>query len=183
MDTIIIGIITIAISGLIALLALIIGGYPTMLKVLFHLRFPPARFYLNVMRAIDKLEALGEKGSAQGGRELKIGSVNPKDIGFKELMNVLEENRMVKGEVQKIILVEDYASIGIGGISPEIVRFLTVIKNGKQENLKTTPFDPTKPIRELKDWAEEITRKRMANWILATVGLFLIASIYLTLTR
>ena len=154
-----------------------------MLRLFSYLRFPPARFHVNVMRAIDKLEALGEKGSAQGGRELKIGSVKLKDIGFKELVKVLEENRMVKGEVQEIILVEDYASVGIGGISPEIVRFLAVVKNGKPENLRTDPFDPTKPIRELKGWAEEITRKRMANWILATVGLFLIASIYLTLTR
>jgi hypothetical protein len=182
MYTIIVGIITIVLSGLIALLALSIGGYPTMLKVLFHLHFSPARFYFNVMRAIERLEALGEKGVDQQGKELKTGSVPLGDTGFCELVKVLKENRMVEGEVQRVSLVEDTASIGIGNISPEIVRFLVVVSDGKTEILRTDPFDPTKVIRELKDWAEAITRKRVARWLVVLILLYMIAGIYLVLT-
>jgi len=182
MFTTTIEIIVVILAVTIALLSLIIGGYPSMLRVFYYLRFPPARFYLNAMRAIDKLEVLREKQTDSVGKELKVGSVKLGDIGFTELVRILEENKMVKGEAQEIMLVEDNAFIGIGNISPQIVRFLVVWKGGEQEILRTSPFDPTKPIRELRGWAEEITRKRVANWILAIVGLFLVASIYLTLT-
>ncbi len=153
-----------------------------MLKLLSYLHFCPARFYFNVTQAIERLEALGEKGVDAKGKEIKFGIIRPNDVGFVELVQVLKENKVWGGETQSVMLVENEAALTVGDYSTKVVRALVVRGNSKQEILQTNPFDPTQPIRELKDWAEAITRKRVARWLVILILLYMIAGIYLVLT-
>ena len=135
----ILGIVVSFLTVLIALLSLT-GGYPDMHKFFSRIYFPPSRFSVNAMKAIEKLQALGETWSDSKG-EIKFGSVQPNDIGFVELVKVLKENKVWEGEIQRIMLVENAAALTVGNYSPKVVRALVVKGDGKQEILRTDPFD------------------------------------------
>ena len=176
------GIVVSFLTALIALLSLA-GGYPNIQKFFSRICFPPSKFFVNAMKAIEKLQALGEKEVASNGKEIKFGSVQPNDVGFVELVKVLKENKMWEGEIQRIMLVENESPLKVGDYSPEIVRVLVVRDSGKQEILRTDPFDPAKAIRDLKDWAEAITRKRLANWIVILVAIWLAINTFIICIR
>jgi hypothetical protein len=175
---------------MIALFALSIGGYPIMLKLLSYFHFPPARFYYNAIRAIERLEALNDIPSTPSRKGFKQGIINSSDMGFKELTKILQKNRMLIGEADEIILGE--VDIG-GGIStgsgtgfipltPQKVRFLGIIQKGEQIELQKEQFDPSRITRDLMNQAEEITRKSVGNYLVGLVFLYMIAGIYLVIT-
>lgn len=181
------GIAALVCSVLIALLSLA-GGYPNIHKLLIRLCFPPSKFFTNAIKAIEKLEALEEEGTDPEGEKFRFGTVKQGDKGFDQLAEVLRKNRVLKGEVQEIKLIEEKSGIGtestvFGPTSPEIVRFLVLIRNGKNEVLQQTPFDPTKSTRELQDWAETIVRKRTTSWIMVLVAIWFAVNTYLVCTR
>ena len=134
------------------------------------------------MKGLDKLKALDEKVLDEKGvevKEQKQGVVKRGDKGFNELMKILKENHMVGDEFQEIILVEVPASIGIGGISPSVVRILALRQDEKEEIIKTDPFDPDKPIRDLRNWVGDYFRKQLAYWMLGVLGMWLLANSYM----
>jgi hypothetical protein len=169
MYAVIMGTITVVLSRIIALLALSIGGYTPMLRILSYLHFCPARFYFNVTKAIEKLEALGEEGKEPRGEKYRFGTVKQGDTGFSGLITVLKEKAMLKGEVQEIRLIEQTAGLteesdSWGASSHRVVRFLVLIRNnGKKETPSYNSSDPAQATRDLKDWTEEITRKGVAK--------------------
>ncbi len=184
----IIGIIAVVLSGIIALLALSIGGYTTMLRILSYLHFCPARFYFNAIKAIEKIEALGEEDTDSGGEKYRFGTVKQGGTGFSELIKVLREKVMLKGEVQEIRLIEEAAGLTAesdfwGASSHKVVRFLVLIRNnGEKEPQFYNSSDPAQATRDLKDWTEEITRRGVARWLVVLILLYMIAGIYLVLT-
>lgn len=185
MYTTIAGLIAVILTGTIALLALSIGGYPSMLRFLFHLRFPPARFYCNALKAIERLEALGKEVTDKD-KEHRFGTVKQGDVGFGELTEVLTEKRILQGEVQEIRLIEEESAFTVGSdlfdaTSHKIVRYLVLLRNGKQEPLPYNPSDPTQATRELKYWTDEITRKRVGNYLIVLILLYMAAGIYLVI--
>ncbi|TES88537.1 MAG: hypothetical protein E3J93_02545 [Dehalococcoidia bacterium] len=186
MFTTIVGIIIVVLSGIIALFALSMGGYPSMLKLLFYLRFPPARFYFNAMRAIEKLEALSFTPPFSTPQILKQGLVDSSDVGFEELTEILRENRILSGEVEEIILVELRITGGIkqGNIplTPEKMRFLGLIQKGEQVIVQQEQFDLNRITRDLQERSEEITRRGVARWLVGLILLYMIAGIYLVAT-
>jgi hypothetical protein len=161
-------------SVLIALLSLV-GGYPNMHRYFSKVRFPSSRFYINVLNALDKLESLSETEKYENvDKEYKYGSVQRGDMGFDELVKILKENNMAKGEIQKISLLEVEQGLIIGDVFPKIARYLEVEKHGGiKETIRTDPFDPAKPIRELKEAAEAITRRQLVSWIITLVVIWL----------
>lgn len=174
-------------TALIALLSLA-GGYPSMLAFFSRLYLCPARFFTNAMVAIEKLEALNEEGIDSQGEKYKIGTVRQGDVGFDELTQALKENRMLKGAVQEISLIEEKSGIGtasdvFGDVSPEVVRFLVLLKDGKREVLRTSPFDPSESTRRLKDWTEVITRRRLIGWIITVLAVLAILNVWLVIIR
>ena len=190
MLTTIMGIIAVVLSGLIALFALSIGGYNTMLRIFSYLHFPPARFYFNAMQAIEKLEALNYTPPFSTPQILRQGLVGSCDVGFKELAEILRENRMLSGEVEEIILRELRIAGGIklGNIplTPEKMRFLSLIQKGDQSGeqiiVQQEQFDLNRITRDLKDRADEITRKRVGHYLVGLILLYMIAGIYLVAT-
>ena len=175
-------------AALIALLSIAVG-YPRMFKFLSYLGFGPARFFVNAMKAIEKIETLNEEGTDPKGEKFKFGTVKQGDIGFGELIQVLREKKMLKGEAQEIQLIEEISGITVGSdlfnsaTSHEIVRFLVLLRNGKGEPLPFNPFDPTQATRELKDWTEAIARRKLAGWILVLVAIWFILNTYLVYIR
>lgn len=143
-------------------------------KFFARMYFPSSKFYVNALKAIEKLQALGEREVDSKGKEIVFGSVGSNEVGFAELVEVLKENKVWEGEIRRIMLVENPAALTVGNYSPEVVRALVVTEADRQEILKTDPFEPTKPIRDLKDWTEAITRKRLAGWIVALVAVWLV---------
>jgi len=144
--------------------------------------FPPARFLSNALKGIEKLKALNEKVIDAKGNEIKgkkVGIVPRGDTGFNELLRVLKENIEIKAEIQRICLVEQQAVISRPGITPKVERFLVLESKGKQEILPTDPWDPNKPIRELKTWAEDNFRRQLAYWMLGTLGIWLALNSYM----
>ena len=101
----------IILSGLVALLALSIGGYPTMLKMFSYIPFSPAKFYFKAMKAINKLEALEGKVESKSGEEYKCGTVKQGETGFSELVEILREKAMLGEEIKEVKLVEESAAI------------------------------------------------------------------------
>jgi hypothetical protein len=183
----IIEIIAVILPVIMALLALSIGSYPRMLKVLSYTYFPPAKFYLNAMKAIERLEALSDKPSTPESGQLKQGITGSSDVGFRELVEILRENRMLNdnNEVEEIILGEIKIASGLYQynipLTSERARFLGVIQKGEQILVQQEQFDPSRITRDLKDSAERIARKRVANWIIVILALHLIASISLAI--
>ena len=185
MCPIIVGIIAIILSIIIALLALSIGGYPRVLKLLFYLHFRPARFYLNAMRAIGRLEALNDEPSIPSASHIRQGIIGASDVGFKELTRILKENRILSGQVEEIILGE----VDIGGgmsmgnipLTPQKMRFLGLIQNSEQKVVLQEQWDIYRITRNLRDWAMEITRNSVAIWIIVLLALYLIAGITLVI--
>ena len=178
----------------IALFALSIGGYPRVLKAFFYLRFPPARFYFNAMRAIEKLATLSYTSPSSVKGDLKQGVIGVSDIGFKELLEILQQKRMINGEVEEIVLGEitldtelkltsDSPTFKEIPITPGKMMFLGVIQKGKEVVVQQEQFDVNRITQNLKDWVEEITRNRVANWIFGVLVIYLIASLYLEIIR
>ena len=157
-----------------------------MLKLLSHLHFQPARFYFNALQAIDRLEALGGTTSTLASGQFKRGIVGSSDIGFRELIEILRENRTFMGEVEEIVLGELRI---LGGtyqdnipLTPQRFRILMVIQKGEKELLYQERFDPNRITRNLRIQAEEITRKRIGSYLVALIFLYMIAGIYLVAT-
>jgi hypothetical protein len=193
MCTMISAIIAVISSVIITLFALSIGGYPSVLKVFYYLHFPPARFYFNAMQAIEKLEALSYKPLSPANGDLKQGVITVSDIGFRELMEILRQKRKVMGEVEEIVLGEISFKTGLRlttssstfkniSLTPNKMRFLGLIQRGSEIVVQREQFDVGMITRNLKEWALEITRNRVANWILGILAIYLIASLYLVLT-
>ena len=191
----IIGLIATILSIAIALFGLSIGGYTKVLKVFFYLRFPPARFYFNAIQAIKKLEALDNTSQIAPSQWLKQGIVRASDVGFKELTKILQENGIFSGEADEIILgeycldetglyEEDEAGVLDGDmrLTPEKIGLLISMQKDRRIVLQRE-LDPSRITRNLKDWAREMTRNRVANWILIVLALYLIVSIYLAVIR
>lgn len=140
----------------------------------FFWLFPPARFYVNVLRGIETLRALAISRVDNEGKPFRVGSVQRGGTGFDELVKVLKENDVAEGEVQEIALIEVQASLTITGISAEISRVLVVVMDGKQERIPTDPFDPNKPIRELREWIDDHFRRQLAYYMMLFVVLWLL---------
>jgi hypothetical protein len=188
--------IPIILTVVIAVFALSIGGYTKMLKVFYHLHFPPARFYFNAMLAIERLEGLDNISETKSKQVLKQGIIRKTEIGFKELTEILRENRMLnKGEVDEIILGElhldesglyetdeDKILNGDLRLTPDKIEFLAIIQGGKRTVLQRET-NPSRIIQKLQALAQEITRDRVANWILSVLALYLIVSIYLAFIK
>lgn len=175
------GIIAIILSVTIAILALSIGGFAKVLKLLYYLHFQPARFYFNAMRAIERLEALSDTPLEPLTGPIKQGIINYSDVGFRELTEILRENRVLKGNIDEIVLGEENINSGmrVGNtpLTPTKRRFLGLIKGNEQEEVLSEQWDIYRITRNLKDWALEITRNRVANWIIGLITFYLIASI------
>ncbi len=189
MCSMIVQIIAIILSVIIAVLALSIGGYPTVLNVLRHLRFPPARFHFNALLGIEKLESLDENRPDEKGNPIRVGVVRPKDAGFKELIDILRENRLLIVDVDEIMLAEIEINAGVATfrgnipLTPQKMRVLGVVKNEQYTEIRRELYDPTRTTRDLKIHAEEIVRRRVAKWILVALALYLAASITLVVIR
>ena len=171
------------------LLLSLAGGYLNMLRFLSRFHLPPARFYANAMRGIERLEALSKETTDLKGQKLRVGSLQQGETGFAELVEALRENRVVKNDAQVIVLMlyEAKAGVRIGNISPEVVRALALLvargNEATEEVVKTDPFDPNKATRELKQWVEAIARMRLVGWIVALVVIWLIMYIWLVCVR
>jgi len=157
---------------------------PKRIVYTFFCTFPPARFYSNALRGIAKLQLLNEEvfDSAKDGAKIeraKAGIIRQNNVGFRELAQVLTENKAVEGKIQQISLLEQKAGIRIGKISPETVKVLLIGKDGKQDVIRTDPFEPNKPIRELTNWVENKFRRQLAYWMIALVVIWLGANSYM----
>jgi len=131
---------------------------------------------LDRLQALDD-EVLNEKGAKIEGQ--KQGIVKRGDKGFNELAKVLKENTSIEGAIQNILLVEDEAGVKIGD-SPERIRLLYYsVKGGIQEHLPLHPFDPDKPIRDLRNWIEDSFRKQLACWTMGLLVIWLLANLYM----
>ncbi|MFC1989481.1 hypothetical protein ACFLVW_02800 [Chloroflexota bacterium] len=130
----------------------------------------------------DNLQALDEEVFDDKGiknEEQKQGVVKRGDKGFNQLVKVLKENTPIKGEIHRILLVEDEAGVKIGD-SPEIVRLLFYsVEEGVTEHLPLHPFDPDKPMRDLKNWIEDSFRKQLAYWMMGLLVIWLLANSYM----
>ena len=129
---------------------------------------------MNVLRGIETLRALAISRVDNEGKPFRVGSVQRGGTGFDELVKVLKENDVAEGEVQEIALIEVQASLTITGISAEISRVLVVVMDGKQERIPTDPFDPNKPIRELREWIDDHFRRQLAYYMMLFVVLWLL---------
>lgn len=144
---------------------------------IFFRLLPPVRFYLNATKGIQKLQALDlpvfdDKGNRV---DQKQGGLKRGEIGFDELARLIKENTSVVGEIRTIILVEDEAGVGIGD-SSKIVRLLYLDKGESNEHLTYDPFDPDKPIRDLRSWVDDKYRESLANWMIYAIVIWLIAN-------
>lgn len=150
-------------------------------SITFFRIFPPLRFLANALEGLSKLEALGEKVVDKKGNEVttqKQGIVQRGDVGFKQLLKVIGENTLRKDECDSIVLVQDSASVKIGD-SSDIIRFIVLMKDKEEERLPFHPFDPDKPIRDLRNWIEDSFRKRLAYWTLIMIAGWIAANSYL----
>ena len=94
-------------------------------------------------------------------------------------MKIIKENYTVGDEFEEIILVEKSAGIAIGNISPNTVRCLALKQGEREEIIKTDPFDPDKPIRDLRNWVEDSFRKQLAYWMMGLLVIWLLANSYM----
>lgn len=131
----------------------------------FFRSIPPVRFHNRAIKGLDKLQ--------------NCGSVQWGDTGFKELSKTLRENHIIEGDIQKVSLLESSPPFRKRGLSPDIVRNLVIEKDGKSEIIKTDIFDPTKPIRELRQWIEEIFRRHLAYYSLIFLVVWLILNLFI----
>ena len=155
------------------------SAYHGVLSIFRHI-FPPARFYVRAMRALDKLESLSYK---QKEVQYKLGVLTRTDLGFNELVKALHEKRIPQGDVSEIWLQEDdipgYLTYGGKPVTPIKRRLLILVEGENKRIVLEEQDDPTRTTRYLKDWVEEITHKRVAYYMLVAVGLWLILNIYL----
>jgi len=143
--------------------------------------FPPARFLANALERLDKLKALDEKVIDEKGNKVttqKQGEVHRGDVGFKQLLKVIRENTLSKGECHSITLVEDSAGVRVGD-SSDIIRFIVLRKGKEEERLPFHPFDPDKSIRDLRNWVEDGFRKQLAYWMMGLLVMWLLANSYM----
>jgi len=163
----------------------VFGLHPSMLRRRFFAFFPPARFLTNALMGLDKLQALDEEDFNDKGVEIedghKQGKVKRENKGFNELAKVLKENTSIEGKVQGIILVEGNAGVEIG-YSSKIIRILYYSveeEEGVYRCLPEDPFDPDKPIRDLRNWIEDSFRKQLAYWTIGLLAIWLLANSYM----
>lgn len=150
-------------------------------SITFFRIFPPMRFLANALEGLGKLEALDAKVVDEKGNEVttqKQGRVNRGDVGFEQLLKVIRENTLYKGEYDNITLVETSAGVKIGD-SPDIIRIVVLIKDKEEDRLPYHPFDPDKPIRDLRNWIEDGFRKRLVYWTLIMIAGWIAANSYL----
>ncbi len=176
------------VSIIIMIMALAIGLFSVaglhvgIMRKRFFALFPPAHFLSNALKGVEKLQSLDEKAVDEKGNEIegmKAAVVRRGDKGFKELMKIIIDNNRVEGEFEDIVLWEGEAGVFIGNISPKVVRFLVLRQGEKEEVIRTDPFDPSKPIRDLRNWIEDDFRKQMAYWMMGMLGVWLVANSYM----
>jgi len=134
------------------------------------------------MKGIEKLQALDLEVFDKDGNKVtgqKQGGVYRGSVGFNELLEIVRENTLTKGEYHSIILVEDSAGVLIGD-SLKIIRFLYLEKDDKEgERLPMHPFDPDKPMRDLRNWVENRYRRNLAYLMMFLIALWLVANSYM----
>lgn len=178
---IIVGIIVLVAAFIVALFA-VFSLHPSISRRRFLAFLPPARFLADALMGLDRLEALDEQVLSEKGiktGEQKHGVVKRGDKGFNELAKILKENTPIKGDIQEILLVDAAAGVRIGS-SPERIRLLYYsLKGGVREHLPLHPFDPDKPIRDLRNWIEDSFRKQLAYWTISLLVIWLLANSYM----
>jgi len=153
-------------------------------------RLPLLSFYSNAMQAIEKLEGLDADASSRGTR---VGVVSKGDVGFKELCQILRENRMFKigldeGTVDKIILEEEHTRGGFfdghpnrGGrpLTATLIRTLKLARGEQSVSVQEERFDSVRTTKNLADRLETIVRRRLAYAMLVVLAAWLALNTYL----
>ena len=144
---------------------------------LFFRILPPVRFYRNVTGAISRLSNLNEFGKDEDGGELKFSILKNGDIGFKELVTLLKREMLLSRDVDELRIV-DYTAERLS-VGPSTVgeRMLVALISNKEEPVIHIPFDPTRPIRELKEINEKALRKAISIILIYLVFIWLILSL------
>ena len=146
----------------------------------FWFIFPPAKHYMHTIEGVKKIEAIGYTPG-----NFWRGTLEKKEKGFKEIIGILHENRILdKGEdVDKIVLLEKRVSenmeSGSVRLTPPLARHLAVEKDAKLAIKKSEQFDPTKITRDIMDKARDTFQKRLAYSVLITLSLWLGLQSYL----
>jgi len=160
------------VAAIIAILSLLVG-YPDMLRFFSKLHFPPARFYLNAIKAIERLEALGEEETDSAGHKLRFGEVKRQDASFMELAVILRERGIFREDSLAIRLCDE-PETGMESASITITPNLVYVREGQQEVIETDAFDPAKTTTELRNAARDIAQRRLAVYIVVLIPLWFI---------
>jgi len=152
--------------------------------ILHFFRFLPlVSFYPKVIQAIEELESLSETKIAEWGETYKVGIMNHKKLGYKELIKVLQQSGMLKDKPDEVVLVEQdiiaNVSRGTLRLTPDKVRSLEFVKDGERRTIRKEQFDPTNITRELRDKSESIFRRQLAYLMLFIIAMWLALNMYL----
>ena len=129
--------------------------------LLFFRILPPVRSYRNVKEALLRLNNLNNTTKDEEGYEFKFSTLKIRDTGFKELVAILKEDLSLSGKVDELRIIEETAGLGVGP-SAKVNRMLVAIIDGKEEVIVYIPFDPRRPMRELKEMGEKVLRKSIS---------------------
>jgi len=174
---IIIAILAVFMILMVTVLSIALSFNLAILDFCFFRILPPVRFFRNVMEAISRLGNLNKLGKDEDGDELKFSVLKIGDIGFKELVTLLKKESLLSGDIDELRII-DYTEQGlILGPSTVGERMLVAITSGKKEAIIHVPFDPTRPIRELKEINEKALRKAISIILIYLVFIWLILSL------
>jgi hypothetical protein len=146
---------------------IIISGnfQPENSKLLFFRILPPVKSYFNILEALRILNNLNNSDYNKDGHEFKFSSLKDNNIGFTELTKVINKEFLISGEIEELRIEEKEASASIG-FSPDIVRTLIALTNGAKSILVYAPFNPIKPITDLKEMAENELKSELAKGLI-----------------
>jgi hypothetical protein len=161
----------------IALLS-VFGLYPNKLPYSFRY-IPIIRFLLRANQGIKKLKSLNDLRA----KDQRMGILSEGEVGFQELVNVIKDNTILNEPIKLIRLEEHKAGVLIGNISPDVVRVLIIVQGDTVKSMKTTiiktdPFEPDKPVSELRRWVEDVYRKKLAVLSIVLIALWLVSNFY-----
>ena len=125
-------------------------------------------FYRKAIHAVDKMFELEdeEEFDSLGGTvkaKLKVGNVKKGEIGFSELLKVIEAHQSIpSGQVKRIGLAWGVLPIKTPQLSPNYVVFIE--EQDGATPIIFNPFDPNESSikRLLVDWVRSIVQTRMA---------------------
>jgi len=151
--------------------ALVSNGFqPENFRFPFFWLLPPVRSYRRGREALLKLNNLSNSGVDKDGYDIRFSVLKSNDTGFEELVALLKEDLLLSGAIHELRILEEQSGIQIGS-SSKIAKSLIAITNGAEEVIIYYPFDPTRPLRDLKEMAEKDLRKGLSY---AVIVLFVI---------